>query len=178
MILAVDVHYSKNEATAGGVAFERWQDEQAQGEYVSSIEGAADYEPGQFFKRELPSILHLLAEHHLRPNCILVDGYVFLDGISEAGLGKHLYDALNGEAAVIGVAKKRYKELGSKYEITRGGSWRPLYITAAGIGLEEAKRNILTMHGRYRLPTMIKRADQLCRAGQGSQSPEKGAGVD
>jgi len=163
MILAVDVHYSKDQAVAAGVVFETWQDEQAQKECFSLVEGVADYEPGKFFKRELPCILKLIADHQLRPDCILIDGYVFLDGHSEAGLGKYLYDTLDGAASVIGIAKKRYKNIDAKYEIYRGASRKPLYITAVGMDVDQAKRNILTMHGKYRLPTIIKRVDQLCR---------------
>ncbi len=165
MILAVDVQYSKAGAAAGGVVLEHWQDEKAQKEYVSLMAEAARYEPGKFFKRELPCILKLITEHHLEPDCIVVDGYVFLDGVSEPGLGKYLYDALNGRAGVIGVAKKRYKDIGPGVELFRGGSRRPLYVTAAGMELGQARRNILSMHGQNRLPTLLKRADQLCRIG-------------
>jgi deoxyribonuclease V len=163
MILAVDVQYSENNAVAAGVLFESWQDEKAQKESVSLIEGVAGYEPRNFFKRELPCILKLIVEHHLKPEIIIVDGYVFLDGFSKAGLGKHLYDALNGEVSVVGIAKKRFKDIDSRLEVYRGSSRKPLYVTAVGIDLERAKRNVCTMHGKNRLPTLIKRADQICR---------------
>ena len=128
------------------------------------IKGVEGYKPGKFFKRELPCILKLIEEHQLRPGCIVIDGFVFLDGISEAGLGKYLYDALEGNVIVIGVAKNRYKNIDSKYEIYRGSSRKPLYVTVIGIDIEQAKRNILAMHGKFRLPTMIKRVDQMCRS--------------
>jgi deoxyribonuclease V len=163
MILAVDVQYSENNAVAAGVLIENWQDEKAQKECVSLIEGVAGYEPGNFFKRELPCILKLIAEHRLKPEIIIVDGYVFLDGFSKAGLGKHLYDALNGEVSVVGIAKKRFKDIDSRFEVYRGSSRKPLYVTAVGMDLEQAKRNVSSMHGENRLPTLIKRADQLCR---------------
>ncbi len=163
MILAVDAQYSKNEAIAGGVVFEHWQDERPQKECVSLIERVADYESGKFFKRELPCILKLLADHHLQPECILVDGYVYLDGFSVAGLGKYLYDALAGCTSVIGVAKKAYKSIDPRFEIYRGNSRKPLYVTAVGIEVEQAKGYVLSMHGKNRLPTIIKRVDQICR---------------
>jgi deoxyribonuclease V len=163
MILAVDVHYSENNGVAAGVLFENWQDEKAQKECVSLIEGVAGYEPGNFFKRELPCVLKLIAEHHLKPEIIIVDGYVFLDGFSKTGLGKHLYDALNGEVAVVGIAKKRFKDIDARFEVYRGSSRKPLYVTAVGIDLEQAKRNVRTMHGVNRLPTLIKRVDQISR---------------
>jgi len=163
MILAVDVHYSENSAVVAGVVFKSWQDEDSQKEYVSLMDEVADYEPGKFFKRELPCILKLIEDYHLKPKCIVVDGFVFLDDFSKAGLGKHLFDALNGEVSVIGIAKKRYKDIDSQFEVYRGDSRRPLYVTAVGIETQQAKRNVVTMHGNNRLPTLIKRVDQICR---------------
>lgn len=46
----------------------------------------------------------LLSKHNLKPDCIIVDGFVHLED-DKPGLGKHLYDALNGKVRVIGVAK-------------------------------------------------------------------------
>lgn len=163
MILAVDVHYADNKATAAGVIFENWPDETPQKEYISVMAGVADYEPGKFFKRELPGLLKLIADYALKPDCMIVDGYVFLDGHSTAGLGKHLYDALSGEAAVIGVAKKLPKDIEAGYEVYRGTSRSPLYVTAVGIELAQAKARVREMHGPHRLPTLLKRVDQLCR---------------
>ena len=164
MKLAVDVQYWNDKATAGGVSFKNWQDQEMQRKYVSFVEGFADYEPGYFYKRELPCILNLIAEHQLKPECIVIDGFVFLDGFSQAGLGKHLFDALDGRVSIIGVAKKRFKDIDSKYEVHRGDSKRPLYVTAVGMEVEQAKENIRSMHGSNRLPTLLKYADQICRA--------------
>jgi deoxyribonuclease V len=163
MILAVDVQYSENNATVAGVEFENWHSDKAQKEYVSWFEGVADYEPGSFFKRELPCILRLLSEHNLKPDCIIVDGLVFLDGYSKAGLGKHLFDALDEKTTVIGVAKKRFKNIDMNFAVYRGDSQRPIYVTSIGTDIELAKENIRNMHGQHRLPTLLKRADQICR---------------
>jgi deoxyribonuclease V len=38
-----------------------------------------------------------------------------------------------------------------------------LFITAAGVSLERAADYIKAMHGPFRLPTLLKRVDQLCR---------------
>jgi deoxyribonuclease V len=38
-----------------------------------------------------------------------------------------------------------------------------LYVTAMGISSEEAKSLIETMHGQYRIPTMLKLVDQLSK---------------
>lgn len=163
MILAVDVQYSEDNAKVAGVEFENWHSDKSQKEYVSLFEGVADYEPGNFFKRELPCILRLLSEHNLTPDCIIVDGFVFLDGYSKAGLGKHLFDALNGKTVVIGVAKKRFKDIDMSFAVYRGGSQKPIYVTSIGTDLELATENIYNMHGKHRLPTLLKRVDQICR---------------
>lgn len=171
MILAVDVAYSGNHAVAAGVMFDSWKDAAAQKDFVTRVDGVADYEPGSFYKRELPCILKLLAEHHLEPDCIVVDGYVFLDGVSKPGLGKLLYDSLNREVAVVGVAKKRFKEIDPKFEVHRGSSKRPLYVTAVGMDAEQAKENIRAMHGASRIPTLLKLADQISREIERLQFP-------
>ena len=163
MILAVDVHYLEDRAIVAGVAFEDWPDEAPQVEWVSLMEGVADYEPGQLFKRELPGLVKLITDYGLKPACLIVDGYVFLDGHSQAGLGKHLYDALKGEVPVIGVAKKPFSDIAARYELYRGASSKPLYVTAVGLKLEQAKESIRRRHGPHRLPTLLKRVDQVGR---------------
>ncbi|MGD8743849.1 MAG: endonuclease V [Granulosicoccaceae bacterium] len=163
MILAVDVHYADDSAYVAGVLFSSWQSKSAEREYTSMLSKVADYEPGNFYKRELPCILRLLSEHRLEPECIVIDGYVFLDGSSSPGLGKHLYDALNATTPVVGVAKKPFRGITENYQVFRGASKRPLYVTAAGIPLDEAKRHVQGMSGTSRIPELLKRTDQLCR---------------
>ena len=60
MILAVDVQYSGNNAIVAGVVFENWQDEKAQKECVSMIDGVAGYEPGNFSGENFHAFLNLL----------------------------------------------------------------------------------------------------------------------
>jgi deoxyribonuclease V len=164
MILAVDVKYFEDFAVVAGVLFAGWGDDTPEREFVTCVETPADYQPGQFYKRELPCILKLVQEHHLQPEIILVDGFVYLDGSSTPGLGKHLYDALGGEVIVIGVAKTAFRGIPPRYQLFRGGSKRPLYVTAAGVHLDLAKEFIRSMHGKHRRPTMLKRVDLLTRA--------------
>ena len=163
MILAIDVYYTDKAATAAGVLFDDWRDNSSVKEMVSQMGTTAQYQPGEFYKRELPCILKLIHENGLRPDCIIIDGYVYLDGRSMPALGRHLYDALKGNVQVIGVAKNKFKGIGPEYEIYRGTSKRPLYITSVGIDVEKAKVLICSMHGKYRMPTMLRRVDQLCR---------------
>lgn len=163
MIFAVDVAYRENKAVAAGVLFQNWEDGEPAAELTAEISTVAEYEPGQFYKRELPCILELLKRLQQLPECIVIDGYVYLDGTHKPGLGKHLYDALEGKTAVIGVAKSRFKDTPPETEIFRGSSTHALYVTAVGIGETEAKDCIMRMQGEYRLPTILKRVDQLSK---------------
>ena len=54
------------------------------------IDGTDEYVPGEFYKRELPCIIKLLdlVEEHI--DCIIIDGFVYLDGDTRPGLGKHI----------------------------------------------------------------------------------------
>ena len=163
VILAVDVNYRAGEAIVAGVAFDSWTDSESLASYISVVESVNDYEPGSFYRRELPCILKLLSEHHLTPATILIDGYVYLDGSSSPGLGRHLYDALEQKVMIIGVAKKPFKGIAAVHEVYRGNSSRPLYVTCAGIELSVAKQRTKSMHGPYRIPTILRKVDQLSR---------------
>lgn len=162
MILAIDVQYLNESAHVAGITFNSWEDEEAQKEYTSFVKKVESYEPGFFYKRELPCILALLEEFSLKPNVIIIDGYVYLDGNDRPGLGKRLYDVLVDKPEVIGVAKKSFASLESGHEIFRGESKKPLYVTSTG-DLELAKSSIKNMFGKNRIPVLLKRADQLCR---------------
>lgn len=164
MILAVDVDYKNTTAHIAGVAFTAWQDTEPLAIYSSSLAGIENYVPGEFFKRELPCILTLLAEHSLKPECIVIDGYVYLDGVEKPGLGKHLHDALKQKISVIGVAKQPFKDIPEFCEVYRGHSKKPIYVTVEGVLLDDAKHHICSMHGKFRIPVLLKMADQACRA--------------
>jgi deoxyribonuclease V len=163
MILAVDVHYTEHGAVAAGVCFEHWDDARPARTCTSRFGTVAPYEPGAFYRRELPCILGLLREHDLHPDIIVVDGHVFLDDNSRSGLGKRLYDALDGRVPVIGVAKTAFVGIGDDHALLRGDSTRPLYVTAAGLPLPVAKSHVGTMHGAHRLPALLKAVDRACR---------------
>ena len=168
MILAVDVLYTDGKGIAAGVLFENWESCSPVGEYVSEMDVDEAYVPGQFYKRELPCILRLLHEHALSPDTIIVDGYVFLDGVEKPGLGKYLYDALGGKQTIVGVAKNLFSGISSMHGILRGRSHKPLYITVIGDSLDAAKANVLSMCGEHRIPVLLKRADHLCRESSGT----------
>lgn len=45
----------------------------------------------------------------------------------------------------------------------RGTSTSPLFVTAVGIDPQVAADRVRDMHGPFRIPTLVKRADSLAR---------------
>jgi deoxyribonuclease V len=163
LLLAIDVGYRETGAIVAAVLFQDWSDPQPDRELTLAIEGIADYEPGQFYKRELPCILALVKQLDRLPSCIVIDGYVQLGADRRPGLGYHLYQALGGEVAVIGVAKTQFQGTPIDTELLRGDSQRPLYVTAIGLPQDQALAQVAMMAGPHRLPWLLKRVDQLSR---------------
>jgi deoxyribonuclease V len=163
MNLAVDVGYRDNRAWVAGILFRDWGDAHPTAERVVECEVTSDYRPGEFFRRELPCIQRLLREIDPPVDCIVVDGYVYLGSERRPGIGKHLFDALGQQTAVIGVAKTTFRDTPDTTAVFRGQSTRPLYVTAAGIPEDLARQRIRAMQGKHRIPTLLQRADRLCR---------------
>lgn len=163
MIACVDVDYREPGAVAACVVFGAWTDARPASEAVVELDRVEPYEPGRFYRRELPCLLAVLGALPQPPRTVVVDGYVWLGDEGEPGLGAHLYEALDRRAAVVGVAKTRFRDAGAAREVLRGGSRHPLYVTAAGMDANEAARHVREMHGPFRIPTLLKRVDQLCR---------------
>lgn len=168
MIACLDVAYTGSEGRAAGIAFREWTDVVPLEEKAITMQGVHPYQSGQFFRRELPCLLSVLRA--LVPvEVVIVDGYVWLGGVDRPGLGAHLYQALGGRTAVVGVAKSRFKGASTGSEVFRGRSTRPLFITAAGLSQECAAEHVRSMHGPYRIPTLLRRVDELCRIKEASQ---------
>ncbi|HNY29869.1 MAG TPA: endonuclease V [Fibrobacteria bacterium] len=162
MNLAMDVQYGSDRAAVAGILFQDWADDRPF-EILTTVESSfGEYEPGAFYKRELPCLLALLQKCRYRLETIVVDGYVTLSD-DKPGLGMHLHRALEGAVAVVGVAKTRYQGISADHEILRGASARPLFVTSMGCPLELAKERILSMHGEHRIPFLLGRADREAR---------------
>jgi deoxyribonuclease V len=161
----VDCYYKEDQAECVLGIFNNWEDDSIKQVYTAFIEKVASYEPGKFYKRELPCILQILKQVDLDTiDTLLIDGYVFLDDEGRYGLGGHLYEALDKKIAIIGVAKTRYtKQYRNVKEVFRGKSKNPLFISAIGIKLSTAAENIEQMAGEYRMPHLVKQVDQLSR---------------
>jgi len=161
--LVVDVQYSDNSAIVAGIIFSSWNSNKVHRSLIKEVHGIEAYVPGSFYKRELPCIISLLNEIEEHITIIIIDGYVVLGSDKKAGLGMYLFEHLNKQVPIIGVAKKRFKNTPQDNEILRGKSLNPLFITVAGIELYKAKELISNMEGKYRIPTLINSVDQLCR---------------
>jgi deoxyribonuclease V len=163
MLAALDVHYddTHGHAIAAAVVFSDWLAQQAIDEYTATIEHIAPYVPGEFFRRELPCLLAVIAKIVEPLDCLIIDGYVRLN--DRPGLGQHLHDALGQRIPVIGVAKTRFANAPA-IEVFRGASRSALFVTAIGIDPQQAADDIRAMHGEHRLPTMLSRADRLARS--------------
>jgi deoxyribonuclease V len=163
MRACVDVDYRGHEAVAACVLFRAWADGESAGDEVVRVSPVEPYHPGQFYRRELPCLVAVLGKVAAPLETVVVDGYVWLGDETSPGLGGHLYAALGGTVPVIGVAKTRFAGARAARPVVRGGSRRPLWVTAAGLDPDTAARHVAAMHGPFRIPTLLKRADQLCR---------------
>ena len=159
MLACVDVDYRGTGAVAAALLFDAWTDDVPARELVARIATVPEYEPGQFYKRELPCLLEVL--RGVTPACVIIDGFVHLGPERRPGLGAHLAHALG--VIVVGVAKNPFHETPAT-PVIRGASTKPLLVTAAGMPEAEAAGHVQEMHGAFRIPTLLRRVDQLCRA--------------
>lgn len=181
MYACIDVDYrphadapEREQAVAACVEFQHWTDAVGVAEHVRLIPEVEPYVSGQFYKRELPCALAVLGDLAWAPELVVIDGYVHLDDHGQPGFGVYLWRALGEQTPVIGVAKNRFRSNPGAIEVLRGESNSPLFITAIGIEIHQAAEHVCVMHGRFRLPTLLKRVDRLCRDGL---SPTKGIAV-
>lgn len=165
MILAFDTYYFEDKARTVAVEFQNWMDETPTKVHQTILSGIAEYESGLFYKRELPCILDLLKSVDLTTvDCIVIDGFVYLDDNEKQGLGGYLFEALKKNIPIIGVAKNSFATINKlNKSILRGESKKPLFITSIGVDLDNASENIKSMHGEFRFPTLLKLVDSYSR---------------
>ena len=167
MKLVIGVHDFDGGTIVAAVAFDEWDAAEASRSFTSRL---APVDPPVRRPRgaaELAGVLQLLREHALAPELIVVDGPVHLDAAETPGWGRQLFDALGGRIAVIGVSTRAMPDLPAQFEVWRDDEARPLIVTCIGIDLGAAKVRVRTMHGRRRVPTLMKLAARLARGGAG-----------
>ncbi|MCB9668689.1 MAG: endonuclease V [Alphaproteobacteria bacterium] len=153
----LDVHYAHDRSVVAGVGVTSLDAAEGEEDVVVVWGAPADYEPGSFYKRELPLLLAFL--HGREVTGVVVDGFVWL-GPDRPGLGLHLHEAL--EVPVIGIAKTGFHEADAvAVPVLRGDSAKPLWVTA--VGVDDAASVVAGMDGPWRIPTLVKRADRLGR---------------
>lgn len=178
MILLIDVHYDElnNSAHIAGILAEDWVSDKIISTYEIDKDGIdCTYIPGQFYRREMPCIIELWNNlpNDIKTNIdtIIVDGfYDIWDG--SKGLGHHVRDWLYEHGyikEVVGIAKNPCRETNkftlpvfrteeSKTSKCRSALW------VNGSNMENDYQNkVLNMHGKYRIPTLIKAVDKLSR---------------
>ena len=162
-ILAININFQENQDTVAGVLFTRWNSGRAESVLSVKVENTESFIGGEIFGRELKVVNALLSQCKSKLDYIVLDGLVFSDGHSEAGLGKYIYDQLEEKVVVIGVSNKLVKGLPEECGLCRGDSGTPLYVTAVSVGLSQAKELITSMHGKFRMPTLLKLAEKKSR---------------
>lgn len=165
MILALDTYYSENKAKTVGLEFTNWADKVERSIYTETLKNVEEDTSWEFYKRELPCILNLMKRYNLKEyEAIIVDGYVYLDDAGKFGLGGYLYEKLNWEIPIIGVAKTNFFTIiKNKKRLLRGESTKPLFITSRGMDIDDATERIRMMDGAFRIPTLLKKLDRLKR---------------
>ena len=170
MIAALDVYYTDTDATAAAVVFDRWDAEVPVETYTVSTKDCGEYSPGQFYLRELKPLLALISDIREKIDIFVIDGYCHLSPDNKPGLGVHLMNSLPDEPVIIGVAKNRFRDSVHAVEVLRGDSERPLFVTAIGMDYADAASKLASMHGPYRVPTLLKEVDRLSRIPAGEES--------
>lgn len=163
---AVDVHYpARGGARAALVVASDPAFATIVEERTADLAEVEPYRPGAFFDRELPALRAVL--EGVEPvDLLVVDGYVDLDPDGRPGLGAHVHAEL--AVPVIGVAKTAFRGATHAVPVVRGGSIKPLHVTAAGMTLGEAAALVLRMAGGHRLPDALRRVDALARGREGA----------
>jgi deoxyribonuclease V len=158
---AVDVHYpDTGGARAAVVVASDRRFSTVTAEHVALVSTVAGYQPGAFYLRELPAIHAVLAL--AGPiGLLVIDGYVDLDPDGRPGLGARV--CAETSLPVVGVAKTAFRTASHAVPVHRGTSTRPLFVTAAGLGVDEAATLVAWMAGPHRLPDALRRVDALAR---------------
>lgn len=163
MKLVMAVHLGSDGAHAAAVAFDEWVAPEATRTYSCRVAQVEKAVRGELDLRELPCVLQLLREQALSPELIVIDGCVHVDAQDTPGLGRHLYHALEGRTAVIGVSKAAMPGMPAQFEVFREEETRPLIVTCIGVDLGAAKARLRAMHGKRRVPTLLKLAARIAK---------------
>ncbi|WQJ53336.1 MAG: hypothetical protein [Wendovervirus sonii] len=170
MKLILDICYNdeSNTAHVAGVLFEQWTDKTPAMHISCDTDIQSEYISGQFYRRELPCIQALLETLDMNEiDTIIVDGFYSL-GENHPGLGQHLYEDYLvpkgfGNIEVVGISKSyMFNCENFSFIVNRPSSKHPLYVNGSNPNTDYGLL-VSSMHGRYRLPTLVKMVDQYSR---------------
>ena len=163
MIACFDVYYDHSCAYAAALTFFDWADTLPNEQYELVIHDIGEYIPGNFYQRELKPITEIIKMIQTPIKYFVIDAYCHLSDSYDPGLGEYLFQKLPPESVIIGVAKNRFRNTTHAFELCRGGSDRPLFITSIGIEYRLAADRIKSMAGDHRIPMLLKTVDRLSR---------------
>ena len=174
MLLALDSYYKDNICNTSLVVFNENEDVAIYTDTRYS-KVTSEYIPGKFYKRELPGIKKILRrfirqhpELWEQIHAVIVDSYITLKvGDKEwDGLGAYVHKFLykiEQPKIVYGVAKSKFGDCDKiSDKVLRGKSETPLYVQTTAAP-HFAAYQVARMHGKFRIPTMLKLVDQLSR---------------
>lgn len=164
MVVVIDADYNEEtrEGHVAGIVAKDILAEQEEYVVTAIVTEVEDYIPGQFYRRELQSVEAIICQIKLEDiEMIVVDGYAD-SGTEEHALGTYVYEKYN--IPVIGIGKNKYDRcVLENLEVYRGESRKALYVTSKGLDNEQAKTFVKKMAGQYRLPYLVKFADNCAR---------------
>lgn len=151
MFLAADAKINERTARIAGVLFRDPMSISTHREINVDLSGIkAEHTKDQ---QELSCIITLLEMIPTSPKVII------LNGCTDPEMGQHLFDLLSQEIPVIEVSS--FPGIGDP--VYRGENTKPLFVTATGIDSKSASGIIEKMHGKHRIPTLLKHVDVLIR---------------
>lgn len=163
MKLVVAVQQAGSVSHAVALVFETWDQPEATRVYGATVQPGEKPARGEPDLREVACVLQLLDQCALQPELMVIEGLVHRDASETPAMGQHLYRALGGRTAVIGVSNTLPPDLPPQFQVMREDEAPAIAVTCAGIDLASAKARLRAMHGRKRLPTLLKLATRLAK---------------
>ena len=175
MILALDSYYKDDICNTSYVIFDEQNGEALVHTDTIYTKVTSEYIPGEFYKRELPGIIQIIEKLiNEKPDLwdkisvIITDSFLKLktDVMEWDGLGIYLSKYLKSkgcEKVIWGVAKSKFGDCDKISELVcRGESEKPLFVQST-VDNKIAANAVKHFNGKYRIPDMLKKVDQLSR---------------
>jgi len=163
--LVLDVQLTPQGVQAAALSFDAWEAAEPTRSHSLLLPLAEPPKPAERGPLRLQCVAQLLRERQLAPGLIVIEGLVHLDAQGTPGWGQQLADALGGGVAVIAISKAAAKDWPAQFAVQREDEAAPVIVTCAGIDIGAAKARVRAMHGKRRVPTLLKLAVRAAKAG-------------